>query len=234
MNKKILIVVAVASTLLMASASIAKAGLVDDLMEIKQVKELIPPRFRDVVKGIAAGKAVGVDTIATLIKPADENENIDEDVWQEIDKAGLEISNDQTVAKSGVGAQYFISKLAESALKNIDNVNNNKARNIEKKVIEERPKIQQVLKDNSKPAESTLEAENQRNKMLAATAAIEQRRLDLESRTLTANQVRNAIALDDRKEKSGEKLNQDINNQSQRLKNADLTNAILNPYYGEK
>ena len=30
MNKKILIVVAVASTLLMASASIAKAGLVDD------------------------------------------------------------------------------------------------------------------------------------------------------------------------------------------------------------
>jgi hypothetical protein len=234
MNKKFLIVVAVASTLLLASTSIAKAGLVDDLMEIPQVKNLIPPRFRDVVKGIAAGKAVGVGTIATLIKPADENENIDEDVWQEIDKAGLEISNDRTVAKSGVGAQYFISKLAESALKNIDNVNNNKARNIEKKVIEERPKIQQVLKDNSKPAESTLEAENQRNKMLAATAAIEQRRLDLESRTLTANQVRNAIALDDRKEKSGEKLNQDINNQAQRLKNADLTNAILNPYYGEK
>jgi hypothetical protein len=133
-----------------------------------------------------------------------------------------------------VGAQYFISKLAESALKNIDNVNNNKARNIEKKIIEERPKIQQVLKDNSIPAESTLGAENQRNKILAATAALDQRRLDLESRTLTANQVRNAIALDDRKEKSGEKLNQDINNQAQRLKNADLTNAILNPYYGEK
>jgi hypothetical protein len=234
MHKKILIIVAIASTFSLASTSIAKAGLVDDLMNIKQVKDLIPPKFRDVVKGIATGKAVGVDTITTLIKAADENENINEDVWKEIDKAALEISNHQKVAKSGVGTQYFISRLGESVLKNIDNVNNNKARNIEKEVIKERPQIQQVLKDNSKAAESTLEAENQRNKMLAATAAIEQRRLDLESRALTANQVRNANDLDKRKEESAAKLNQDINNQAQRLKNADLTNAILNPYYGEK
>lgn len=233
MHKKSLIVVAVASTFLLASTSIAKAGLVDDLMNIKQVKDFIPPQFRDVVKGIATGKAVGVDTVKTVIKAADENENINEDVWKEIDKVALEISNDPTVDKSGVGARYFMSKLAESSLKNIDNVNNNKARNIEKKVIEERPKIQQVLKDNSKPAESTLEAENQRNQILAATAAIDQRRLDLESRAITANQVRNASDLDKRKEESAAKLNQDINNQAQRLKNADLTNAILNPYYGK-
>ena len=242
MPKKSLIIVAVTSTFLLASTTIAKAGfiedikagLIEDIIESKQVKELIPPRFREVAKGIAAGKAVGVDTITTLLKPADENENIDEDVWNEIDLAGLEISNDETVAKSGVGAEYFIPQLTQSALKNIDNVNNNKQRNLEKKVIEERPKIQQILKDNSKDAPSTLDAENQRNKMLAAGSAIDLRRLDMESRALTANQVRNASDLKKRQDELSEKKSQEIALKAQQLKNNDITNAILNPYYGEK
>lgn len=234
MKKKSIIIATVTCTALLVSAAIAKADVLTELVDSQLVGNLIPAPLKQIAQSISAGKAVGVDTIARVFKPSDDTENIDEDAWKEIDEIGLEISDDKAIANSGVGAGYFNGQLTQSALKNIDKVNNKKVRTIEKVVIEERPKIQQILKENSKDAESTLGAENQRNKMLAANASIDLRRLDMESRALTANQIRNANDLKKRQDDLAEKRNQEIANKAQLLRNADLTYAIINPYYGEK
>jgi hypothetical protein len=101
-------------------------------------------------------------------------------------------------------------------------------------VVDERSEVQDVLKANSVEAESSLQAENQRNQIAAVAASTELRKLDVQSRSLTAQQIANSNALKQRQEQLAQKRSDQMGMEASAEEQMKLVNIITRPYYGDK
>jgi hypothetical protein len=236
-NKKLLIVAILASTTglgLLLSTEKARAISLD-LAKIvdTQLNRLVPDNFKQIVRDIRTGGAIGVDSITSVFKNTDETGNIDEDGWKELSSASLGASIQKEVQEAGLGTDTIMGQLKQSALTGINNLNNRKIRSAEAQIIGERAEIQDILTRNAQPADSTLQADNQELEIAAAAASTELKKLDLQSRSLTAQQVANANTLQERQEKLAQKRTDQIGAKSARDENRQLLQTITRPYFGD-
>jgi hypothetical protein len=235
-KKTLIILAAVTSSFLIAGTATAQIVGTDTITKIidTQLNKLVPDNFKKIVSQIKSGGAIGIDTIGSVFKSSDENGNIDEEEWKKIDQAALDLSTDKTVLAAGLGTSYTTGQLYQTGLKNINDLNNRKGRDIEKAVIDERGEVQQVLKANSLPANSSLGAANQFNQIAAVVAATDLRKVDLQARSLTAQQIANSNALKQRQEQLAEKRSEQIALKASSEEQTDMINIITRPYYGDK
>jgi hypothetical protein len=247
-NKKPLIIATVltiiTASVLLVGTGRAKAISLDPVTKIldaqlnkiidTQLDKLIPDNFKQIVSQTRSGSAIGIDSIVSIFKSSDANGNINEESWKELDQAALNLSLDKSVRAAGLGTSYTTGQLSQTALKNINDLNNRKGRELEKIIGEERADIQEVIKKNAKPAESSLEAENQRNEIAAVAVSTDLRKLDLEARSLTAQQIANANSLKQRQEQLSERRSEQIAAKSAAEEQLRLLKVITQPYYGDK
>jgi hypothetical protein len=235
-KKPLIIIAAVTSTFLIAGTATAQVVGLPTLNKIidTQLNKLVPANLKQIVAQIRSGGAIGIDTIGSVFKTSDENGNIDEESWKELDQAALALSKDKAVRNLGIGTSYTLGQLSQTGLKNINDLNNRKGRDIEKAVVDERSEVQDVLKANSVEAESSLQAENQRNQIAAVAASTELRKLDVQSRSLTAQQIANSNALKQRQEQLAQKRSDQMGMEASAEEQMKLVNIITRPYYGDK
>jgi hypothetical protein len=229
------ITIVTASVLLIGTGRAKAIGL-DSVTKIidTQLNKLVPDNFKQMVSQIKSGSAIGLDNITSVFKSSDENGNIDEQQWKELDQAALDLSTDKAVRAAGLGTSYTLGQLSQSGLKNINDLNNRKGREIEKAVLEERADIQEVLKKNVQPADSSLQAENQRNEIAAAAVATDLRNLDLQARSLTAQQIANSNNLKQRQEQLAQRRSEQMAAKANSEEQIELLKVITQPYYGDK
>jgi hypothetical protein len=235
-KKPLIIIAAVTSSFLIAGTATAQVVGLPTLNKIidTQLNKLVPANLKQMVAQIRSGGAIGIDTIGSVFKTSDENGNIDEESWKELDQAALALSKDKAVRNAGLGTSYTLGQLAQTGLKNINDLNNRKGRDIEKTVVDERSEVQNVLRNNSVEAESSLQAENQRNQIAAVAASTELRKLDVQSRSLTAQQIANSNALKQRQEQLAQKRSDQMGMEASAEEQMKLVNIITRPYYGDK
>jgi hypothetical protein len=223
----------ITSSALIAGAATANSGILNKIIDT-QLSKFDPDNFKQIVSNISNGSPIGIDSIVSIFKSADQNGNIDEQGWKNLEQIALELSTDKAVRSAGLGTGYTTGQLSQTALKNINDLNNRKGRDIEEALISERSDVQQVLKKNSQPAESSLQAENQRNEIAAVAVSTHLHNLDLQSRSLTAQQIANANALKQRQEQLSQRRSEQIASKASSEEQTNLINIITRPYYGDK
>jgi hypothetical protein len=104
-KKPLIIIAAVTSTFLIAGTATAQVVGLPTLNKIidTQLNKLVPANLKQIVAQIRSGGAIGIDTIGSVFKTSDENGNIDEESWKELDQAALALSKDKAVRNLGIG-----------------------------------------------------------------------------------------------------------------------------------
>jgi hypothetical protein len=236
-NKKLLIAATIAASagLGLLFSPDAKA-LSLDLAKIvdTQLNRLVPDNFKQIVRDIRSGSAIGVDSIAAVFKNTDETGNLDEQGWKELSSVALGASIDKQIQEAGLSTGTILGQLKQSALTGADNLNNRKIRAAEAQILNDRTEIQNILTRNAQPAESTLEADNQAKEIASVAASTELQKLYLQSRSLTAQQIANANTLQERQEALAQKRVDQIGAKAARDENRQLLRTITRPYYEAK
>lgn len=229
--KKKTIAIAVATISLLSVVSAAQAGILEQLLDSKLVASIVPAELKQAVQSISSGKALGIDSIAGVFRPTDETDNIDENQWSELEASALKASNDTAIKDTGVTLRTVNGIMQNTTLGGIDAVNNNKIRQQAKFIQDERQSAVQLIKENSLDSESTLEATNKLAKVEGLKARNQLTEIDLRSRQLTADQIRNANDLRKRQDELAEQKNQEIGLKAQRITLDKLTTALTRPSY---
>jgi hypothetical protein len=230
MQKKT-IAIAFATISLLSVGSAAQAGILEQLLDSKLVASIVPAELKQAVQSISSGKALGIDSVAGVFRPTDETDNIDENQWSELEASALKASNDSAIKETGVTLGTVNGIMQNTTLGGIDAVNNNKIRQQAKSIQDERQSAVQLIKENSVNSESTLEATDKLVKVEALKARNQLTELDLRSRQLTSDQIRNANDLRKRQDELAEQKNQEIGLKAQRITLDKLTTALTRPSY---
>lgn len=229
--KKKTIAIVVATISLTSVVSAAQAGILEELLDSKLVASIVPAELKQAVQSISSGKALGIDSIAGVFRPADETDNIDEKQWGELEASALDASNNSAIKGTGVTLGTVNGIMQNTALGGIDAINNNKIRQQVKSIQDERLSAVRLIKENSLDSESTLDAANKLAKVEGLKARNQMTELDLRSRQLTADQIRNANDLRKRQDELADRKNQEIGLKAQRITLDRLTTAITRPSY---